>query len=438
MTTLDVLLIAVPSPSPIMYYSNKFFGMPPLGLGYLATVLKKSNYIVDIFDMCIAHNTIELLLDVLSRKRAKVIGLSCTSESYSVALQLAKITKSIAKDCFVVMGGPHVSFSYESTLTKDEVDYIVINEGEISFKNLCDYLLDGKGNLEDIKGIAYTKGGKVVKNEEQPFITDLDALPFPDRSLFGDLSMYEVPATIVTSRGCPGACIFCSAGALSGRSYRMRSAVNIVDEYEYLRELGFKHVRIVDDAMTISKRRMYQLAEELNTRKLDMTWQCESRVDGITKEFLKKMKEAGLVEVQFGVESGSQRVLDSINKQISLEQIINAFKWCYEVGIRATTNIIIGLPSDDENSICDTLRLAERIIEYGGFVTSSVCTPFPGTPLLNDRVKYGINIIEHDLDLYTLQNPTFETKFMSMMDIRNAIYTVRKKLIPKVLEQSFR
>jgi len=181
---LDVLLIAAPSPNPIMMYAMEIQGMPPLGLGYLATYLKTDNYTVKIVDLGLANTTIEAVLSVVTNEKPSVIGISCTTETYTVAVQVAKIIKNTHKECAVVLGGPHVSFEYKSALAHSSVDYVVLNEGENSFKKLCDYCVHGVGTLEKLKGIAYKRDGVVLCAEPEPFIADLDVLPFPDRNLF--------------------------------------------------------------------------------------------------------------------------------------------------------------------------------------------------------------------------------------------------------------
>jgi len=411
-----------------MYYALKRQGMPPLGLGYLATALLQENYTVKILDMCLNSITVDSLIQILKDNKVRIVGFSCGTESYSLAVQLAKLVKQYDMDIVVVFGGPHVSFEYTDALKHDEIDYIVFYEGEVSFRNLCNHLLRGEGHVSEVKGIAYTESGNIKRTPSQPLVMDLDTLSFPDRRIFDNLTEYPIYATVSTSRGCPGRCIFCAAGTLSGRTYRMRSAKNIVREFEHLKELGCGHVVIVDDTMTVNAKRVNEFADELIQRDLKMTWQCESRVDNITKEILLKLKSSGLAAIQFGVESGSQTSLDCMKKGIDLEQVRNAFKWCHELGIYAYTNIIVGSPSDTHESICESLRVAEEIIELGGMVVTTICTPFPGTELWENPGVYGIEIVEKDLEMYTLHNPIFNTKHMNMGEIRNARYTLKQAI----------
>lgn len=430
-TEIDVLLISSPSSSPMSLFSFEVNGMPPLGLGYIATVLKHNNYSVKILDMNMPDKTVKNLLYIMKNNNPKVIGISSTTNTYPNAIRLAEIVKNTNPDSIVVLGGPHVSFEYKSALCSKYVDFVSINEGEISFKKLCDFCIKNLGNLETLKGIAYKQNGDIIVNPAEPFISNLNELPFPDRSVFDDLYKYPVPATISTSRGCPGKCIFCAAGVLSGGKYRLRSAHNIVQEFKYLKSFGYTHVHIIDDTMTANIKRLEEFLDEMILCDLNMTWYCESRVDAMTKEILIKMKKAGLTSIQFGVESGNQKILDSIKKNITLEQIHNVFNWCKDLDILAVTNMIIGQPTDDSNTIQETLNMAKEISSLGALVGFTVCTPYPGTPLWLNPEKYGIEIIDHNLEHYTTFCPVINTKNLTLTEIRNAYYNTENELRKK-------
>ncbi|MCL2424703.1 MAG: B12-binding domain-containing radical SAM protein [Oscillospiraceae bacterium] len=424
---VEVLLVSSPTPCPAMHVQNAHV-MPPLGLGYLATCLEQERYSTRIIDMALRGKNIETVLSVLKNSKPKVVGISCTTETYQAAERMAKIIKSAHPDCAIVFGGCHTSFEYEVALKEDFIDYVVLNEGEISFTNLCNFIIRGVGTIESVKGIVYKENGLVICTEPEPFIENLDTLPIPDRSLFEDLYEYAHPATISTSRGCPGNCIFCAASVLSGGRYRMRSAQNIVAEFEYLKSLGFDNVIIVDDTLTISMARLESFLDELISRNLQMTWYCESRVDTLSYNLLSKMKKAGLTTIQFGVESGSQAILDSVHKGITLEQIRKAFRWCRELNITPVTNLIVGQPSDSRETIQDTVRMAHELISLGARVTLSVSTPFPGTPMWRTPEKFGVEIIDFDLDNYNVSCPVFNAQHLTAAEIRNEYYLALKEV----------
>ncbi|WP_234123010.1 B12-binding domain-containing radical SAM protein [Clostridium hydrogenum] len=422
MNELDILLALAPSPNPGLMISFEYQGMPPLGIGYLGTYLSKFNYSVKLIDMSFRDVTINTFMKTVESKRPKMIGLSCTTETYLSAVQIASIVKSKYPDIIIVFGGPHVSFEYEAALSTGVVDFVICNEGEISLKELCDYCIRKERRLEDLKGIVYKKDGKTICAPSQPLICDLDEIPFPDRKLFDKLESYAHPATCSTSRGCPGKCIFCAASALSGGKYRLRSAKNVVQEFAYLKSLGFNHVEIIDDTMTASVKRLNEFLDELISQDLGMTWYCESRVDVMTKELLTKMKKAGLNNIQFGVEAGSQKMLDSLKKNITMEQIRNVFNWCNELRIMSSTNMIIGQPYDTPETINDTLNIAEEVASLGASVNFTVCTPFPGTALWEHKEDYNIKILDNDLNHYSTFCAVYDSKYMKAKEIQNAYY----------------
>ena len=239
MKELDILYINAPSAYPGSMLSHRIQGLPPLGLGYLATYIRQFGYTSQILDFYIRSITLVELSKVLCEQTPKTVGISTTTETYNCGLRIAAFIKKNFPDIPILMGGCHVTFEYNDALNSGVVDYVIRNEGEITTRELLDYLLKGIGRIENIDGICYkNSSGAVIRNRNRKYITNLDSLPMPDRSFF-DLKSYTFPASISTSRGCPGNCIFCAATALSGGCYRIRSAQNIVNEFIYLRDLGF-------------------------------------------------------------------------------------------------------------------------------------------------------------------------------------------------------
>lgn len=424
---IDVLLISSPSPNPGLMISYKVQGMPPLGLGYIATYLSRSGYKVKILDMSLTDVTMKNAIKIIEDENPKLVGISTTTETFNSGVRIAERIKKLDKKKLIVMGGSHVSFKYEDALNTNVIDYVIRGEGEIAFKLLSDYVIKKTGKLDSIKGVSYTKDGNIVNNENSELIEDLNELPFPDRTLY-NIKEYAHPATCSTSRGCPGKCIFCAASGLSGGRYRMRTAENIVKEFEYLKSLGFNHVDIIDDTMTASIRRLNEFLELMIEKDLKMTWYCESRVDVMSKELLKKMKKAGLTLIQFGVEAGSQKMLDCLKKKITITQIKNVFKWCEELGIMSSTNMIIGQPYDTKETIDDTIELAKEIARQGVYINFTVCTPFPGTYMWDHTEALGIKIVEKNLDNYTTFYPVYESAHLKATDIRNEYYRAVKEI----------
>ncbi len=211
---------------------------------------------------------------------------------------------------------------------------------------------------------------------------------------------------------------------MDGRKYRMRSPKNVVDELEFLHKTyGAGYFAFLDDAFTVDKHRVAEICEEIKNRKLKIKWSCETRVDMVTKEMLLKMKEAGCVAVWFGIESGSQPVLNAMGKGISLAQTIRAFKWAKEAGLKPNPNVILGFPGETKKTAWETIKFVKRLTpDYMGCYT--VATPYPGTPMYDFIQKKGWLKVT-DFDKYDTATPTFETPTLSMNELR------------KIYEQAF-
>ncbi len=417
----DVLLINSPSPNPGAILSHRIQGLIPLGIGYIATVLNQNGFHAKLMDFYLKNVSRQTLIDFIEEYHPRVIGISTTTETYKNGLRLAEIIKSADRNIYVVMGGYHVTFEYEDALLSGAVDFVVRGEGEMTFLDLCRYIIHGEGKLESIDGISYFKEDTVISNADRKFICDLDKLPFPDRSLY-DLKSYSVPCSISTSRGCPGRCIFCAASGLSGGKYRIRSAKNVVEEFEYLKGLGFDRVQIIDDTMTANLRRLDEFITIMLDRNLDMLWACESRVDVVSKPLLQRMYAAGCRSLQFGVEAGSQEMLDCLKKHITLEQIRNVFHWCHEIGIHASSCLIIGQPYDTPETIQQTVQIGLELQQLGAQIVFSISTPYPGTYMYNNTAELGLEIIDFDTDNYTTQKAVYNTKNLSAIEIQNYFF----------------
>lgn len=439
--TVDVLLINSPSPNPGAILSHRIQGLIPLGIGYIATVLNNNGFCARLMDFYLKNVTRKTLLEFIGNYHPRIIGISTTTETYKNGIRLAEIIKSADRDIFVVMGGYHVTFEFEKALHTGVVDCVVRGEGEMTFLELCKYIINGEGKLENIEGISYRRDNAIYSNADRKFICDLDTLPFPDRSLY-DLKSYSVPCSISTSRGCPGRCIFCAASGLSGGKYRIRSAENVVAEFEYLKGLGFDRVQIIDDTMTANLRRLEEFLTLMKEREMNMLWACESRVDVVTKPLLQRMYDAGCRSLQFGVEAGNQEMLDCLKKHITLEQIRNVFHWCNEIGIRAASCLIIGQPYDTPETIKETVQIGLELQQLGAQIVFSISTPYPGTYMYNNTEELGLEIIDYDTDNYTTQKAVYNTKHLSAIDIQNyffdACISVGRTLTNNTLREKYK
>jgi radical SAM superfamily enzyme YgiQ (UPF0313 family) len=389
-----------------------------LGLGYLAAVLEKSRFEVDVIDCQVLKLSFEDFRSEIGKRKPNVVGMTATTLTYKSALQIAKIAKEVHPDCLTVLGGPHVTFWDDKALDEcPQLDVVVRREGENTLLELAQRLEKGK-SLHDVMGTTCRKDGKIVRNPDRPYIEDLDSLPFPSRHLWPmeKLREYEDILYLATSRGCVYWCEFCTTVRMHGRKYRIRSPKNVADELEFLHKTyGVSKFTFCDDAFTVDQARIEELCRDILSRGLKIQWNCGTRVDMLTKELLQKMKEAGCISVWFGVESGSQQVLDAMKKGITPELTEKVFAWVREVGLKPVPNVILGFPGETEKSAWETIKFVEKISpDEVGFY--NVATPFPGTPMYDQVLANGWLRVT-DFDKYDTTTPIFETPWLNMKEL---------------------
>ncbi|MEM2098280.1 MAG: radical SAM protein [Candidatus Bathyarchaeia archaeon] len=395
---------------------------PPLGLGYLAAVLEKNNYKVEVIDCQASKFSYTEFKREISKRQPTVVGATSTTRLYKSALETVKIAKAVHPNCLTLIGGPHVTFWDENALKEcPQLDVVVRKEGEYTLLEIVQRLEAGK-SYEDVKGITFRKNGEIVRNPDRPYIENLDELPFPARHLW-DLDSIRKAEDIfylTTSRGCVYWCEFCAAVRMFGRKYRMRSVKNVVDELEFLyKTYGATVFTFCDDAFTVDQARTEELCQEIKRRGLKIKWNCGTRVDMITKDLLVKMKSAGCISVWFGVESGTQQVLDEMKKGISPEQTIRAIRWVMELGLKPVPNVLLGFPGETKETAWKTIKFAEKVSPYE-VAFYNIATPYPGTPMYDHVLENGWLRVT-DFDLYDATTPIFETPTLSMEEL-GALY----------------
>jgi anaerobic magnesium-protoporphyrin IX monomethyl ester cyclase len=422
---LHITLVNPPYPDGSFLHPT----FPSLGLAYLAAVLEKNQFQVDLIDCQTSRFAREEFRKEIRKRQPDVVGITSTILTYKSALQIAKIAKDACPKCLTVLGGPFVSFWDEKALQESaSVDIIVRKEGENTMLELAERVEAGK-EYYDVLGTTCRKKGKIVRNPDRAFIENLDDIPFPARNLW-PIECLEKYGTarfqVMTSRGCVNWCNFCTEVRMDGRKYRMRSPKNVVDELEFLHNTyGAKYFAFLDDAFTVDKERAVKICEEIKNRKLNIDWTCETRVDLITKDLLLKMKEAGCVAIWYGIESGSQLVLNAMGKGISLKQIVKAFKMTKDAGMKPNPNVILGFPGETKETAWKTIRFIRRLApEYMGCYT--VATPYPGTPMYNLIKEKGWLKIT-DFEKYDTGTPTFETPTLCMKELKEIYDQVFKE-----------
>jgi anaerobic magnesium-protoporphyrin IX monomethyl ester cyclase len=389
-------------------------------LGYLAAVLEKNKYKVDVIDCQALGLSYQGFKTEIGKRKPNIVGITSTTLTYKSGLRIARTAKEAFPKCLTLMGGPHVTFWDENALQEcPELDVVVRKEGENTLLELVQRIEAGK-RFHDIIGTTCRKNGKIIRNPDRPYIENLDSLPFPAHNLWPLESLRKygtIVYPVMTSRGCVYWCDFCTAVRMFGRKYRMRSPENVVNEIEFLHKTyNANHFTFYDDAFTVDQGRAAKICQEIRKRKLKIKWDCETRVDMVTKDLLRDMRDAGCIAVWFGVESGSQLVIDAMGKGFLLAQTLKAFKWAKEVGLMTIAGTILGFPGETKGSALETMKFVERISPDD--VGYYIATPYPGTPMYEFVKEKGLLKIL-DFDRYDTATPTFETPTLTMKELRS-------------------
>jgi radical SAM superfamily enzyme YgiQ (UPF0313 family) len=391
----------------------------PLGIGYLGAVLYKNHFNVNVIDCQAQKITHKQFKEEISRVQPDIVGVTCTTLTYKSALRIVKIAKEVWPNCITAVGGPHVTFWDDKALQEEpSLDVVVRREGEETILELAQRIENGQ-SYTDLIGTTCRKGAETVRNADRPFLENLDSLPFPALHLWQHMENLRkygtIPYPVMTSRGCVYWCNFCTTVRMFGRRYRMRSPKNVVDELEYLhRNYYATQFTFYDDAFTVDQARTAEICDEIQRRGLKIKWDCETRVDMVSKELLVKMKQAGCISVWFGVESGSKKLLTSMGKGFNLDQTRRAFKWTKEAGLMTVAGVILGFPGETKESAWETIRFVKELNPNDvGFY---IATPYPGTPLY-EEVKANGSLKVTDFDKYDTATPTFEIPNMTMQEL---------------------
>jgi len=403
----------------------KFLGVvaPSLGIGYMAAVLEQHNIDVDVIDASALELTYDEIGEEILKRNPDVVSISALTPTIGVALDSADKIKQVKPDTIVVLGGYHPTFEFESVLEEQSVDVVVRGEGEYTLLELVQTIENG-GDLRDVQGLAFhdDSDGALVLTPDRPVIADLDELPFPAFHLF-PMEKYRIlnittnVATIITTRGCPMQCSFCSSAALHGHKLRRRSYQNVVDEVEMrLKEQNIDTIAFMDDTFTLNKRFVYDFCAEIKRRGLKFWWGCTSRVDTLDEDLLETMKDAGCITIFIGVESADQQMLEKMNKNITVSKTESAFRLARKVGIRTIASCVIGMPEDTRESMNKTIAFVKKL--NPSYALYSLATPYPGTRFYNETFKKNLINIK-DWSKYTLIDPVLETIDCTSAELRS-------------------
>jgi anaerobic magnesium-protoporphyrin IX monomethyl ester cyclase len=415
---MRVLLLSTPHPLE----ENP---LPPLSLSYLASVLNREGIEVKILDFLVTRYHPKKLRRELEKYQPQLVGATCVTLNYSIARRMLKVCKASDPHIFTVIGGPHVTFALEETLLQSPwIDAIVIGEGERTLVELAKAVAEDKG-IHHVPGIAFADGDMVVKTSPQAPIEDLDQLPLPARELL-PMARYRAlgtPCTVITSRGCPFSCIFCSGHRMFGPKVRFRSPGFVVDEIEKLQhDFGLERINIVDDTFTLNHHHARAVCEEILRRNLKIKWSVFARVDRISEDLAQLMNRAGCEWVLFGVESADESILKTIRKGITPDDVRRGVKIAAEAGINVFNSFIFGLPGESRDTALKSLAFGDELYhKYGAKYGFHILSPLPGTELY-ERVKdYGIRILSRSWARYNANEPITETATMSTEMVKEAM-----------------
>jgi radical SAM superfamily enzyme YgiQ (UPF0313 family) len=385
----------------------------PLGLLYLAATAREAGYKVSIFD-AMFESSDEAFVTALEREQPRVVGISVLTTVRAAAFRLAELARR--HGATVVVGGADVTGRPESYLRHRSngfhlVDIAVIGEAEQTLLELLPHLLNGKGigpNLNGVKGLAYLDPeGQVVRTPARPHLQDLDGLPLPARDLI-DVEAYRrvwqshhrfFSLSLIATRGCPYGCSWCQKSVF-GRSFRPRDPTSVADEMRFLKEqYRPDQIRIVDDVMGIDRQWVRAWHDAVLARDAVIPFECLSRVDLMDEELVRLLREGGCRRIAFGAESGSQRVLDAMNKGTRVEQIRQAAALCRQHGIDTYFYIMLGYPGEEWEDIQKTVALLNETRPE--MFSSTIAYPLPGTDFF-EQVKHRL-LDTPDWD-YTAEN----------------------------------
>lgn len=419
---------------------------PPLGLAYLAATAEQEGHEVKILDCIIegidqktnsGDGFVKIGLtstEIASRVRdysPDLVGISCPFSLMDKEMRsIAALAKEVNKDTKVVVGGAHPSCMTDIVISDHNIDFVVVGEGEKTFAQLLS-VLSQNSDLNQVKGLIWKMGGKIIENERRDFIKNLDSLPFPAWHMFAlekYITLSQVHGSqkrkryipMTTSRGCPGRCIFCSIHAVWGHQWRQRSPENVVEEIKQLvSKYGITEIHFEDDNLTLSKLRIEKICDLIVEQHLDITWTTPNgvAVGTLDEEMLKKMKQSGCYQLNFGIESGDPYVQKNIiGKPINLEKLKKIIKYSKKIGIWTHGFFVIGFPGESEANIRLTAEFAKKSdLDSANFF---IATPYPQTPLYYLALSQGFIDCQDPSKLRTM-SATMNTQFFKAEEIHN-------------------
>jgi anaerobic magnesium-protoporphyrin IX monomethyl ester cyclase len=420
--------------------------LPPLGLLFVAGALEKADFEVQLLDNYHIRKPLEEVKQEVRRLEPEIVGITCGSVTYRPCIETAKAVKEVLPSCKVVVGGWQPSYMPESLLEHKEIDYLVRGEGEQAMVELATKISEGEdmSAIAKIPGVAFRHNGETVMTAPE-LIEDVDSIPFPARHLL-QMSIYDRAAPYFDSkpmdhmnvvRGCPHNCAYCETKKLWGSRVRAFSPARVVAEIEDLgQNYGTRGVYFVGDNFTINKKRTSELCKLMKKEKLDIEWVCDSRVDQVSRELLRDMKAAGCRTIWFGVESGSPRILEKLDKKITKEQIVRTFKLCKEEGIQIATSFMLGIPGETVEDMEATFKFARKLDP--DWCQFNVFVAVPGSALYREVIEKKLYDRTEDFVTYVKTDQfDYETVVKIQHRFHSTFNRSPKRILRKIRKDGF-
>ena len=401
--------------------------LPPVGLVYIATYLREKGFDARVYDANIKGSNPAVVADMVRDTDPDIVGIYLNSFMINWTREFIATLREMGVTSVIGLGGPLPSVYPGKVLEHIGGDFVVTGEGEIPLEVMCRNIREGKPYYSDVPGIRYLSGSEVISGPPNERIRDLDILPFPDYSLLGKLSDYKVrairspTAPIVTSRGCPFQCTFCSKAVFQSRT-TFRSPQNVVEEIRLLKSrFGANQIDILDDNFTLKRSYAEEVIDGIIDADIDIAINLQSgvRVETLDEALIEKMSRAGVVKIGFGIESADKHVLEMCKKSLDLDKLREAVRMSKKYGIKVSGYFIIGLPGETRNSVLETVRFAKELkLDAANF---AMAIPFPGTELYAFVREHGRFLIDPEANYdygFFASEPFFELEGMDGEEMR--------------------
>jgi len=365
---------------------------PPLGLLYLAAALRKAGHTVKLFDIPALRMDRAAYLAALTSFSPAMVGFTTTTLLWPQVAHGISTTKHALPQTITILGGPHTVLFPQESLSLPDLDVVAIGEGEHTIVELARAVAE-QGDFAEVAGLAFRKQGRIVQTAQRPLVADLDSLPFPARDLapmkrYFSIMAGQPMATMITSRGCPYSCHFCSQVYWQNH-FRMRSADSVVAEMaELVQTYNIREIMVYDETFTVRKQRVLAICDGLLNQGITVRWDMRTRIDRLDEEIIRAVKTAGCYKVHVGIESGSNRVLRKMNKGIDRDMVVRTVDLLHRQGFEILAYFMLGYADERLDEIEQTIAFAKSLpIHWAHF---NVTMPAPGTPLFGDAVAKGM------------------------------------------------